>query len=129
MFFSVRVIMSENLWEEIPQTAWIALGTRGMEQLDLHQCFNPTCPGAVENNVHPLSKESENYPQKENSSIERLKYRMHCDICKTDFILVIDRHKNGENVVMERVSASDITGKSWGEIGWVQAMKSCGCKQ
>jgi hypothetical protein len=125
---SIIMPESDNLWDEIPGAAYMALGTRGMEQIDLHQCFNPACAGAMEKDVHPLDKVEETIPKVKEGMIERVKYRLRCDICKAEYFLVFDRHKSkpGESntvpdrMVMEQVYATDLAGNSWGEIGWVQ---------
>jgi hypothetical protein len=123
----------EELWYEIPGSVWVALGTRGMEQMSLRQCFNPNCPGANEDQLHPKDKISESVPVKgQDTTITRIKYRIHCEACKSEFYLVRDIHKmpqkpenpsneeNDEDTLMERIYATDLHNNSWGELGWVQ---------
>lgn len=126
-------ITEEELWDEIPGSVWVALGTRGMEQMSLRQCFNPNCADATEDQIHVKEKIVENVPIKgQNTAIDRIKYRMSCDSCKTEYYLVRDIHKipnkanepikhdNEDETLMERIYATDLQNNSWGELGWVQ---------
>ena len=92
-----------------------------MEQMTLHQCFNPACPNGEAAVLHPLTKEVTVIPQKDQTSeVEQIRYRMACDECHLEWYLVRERHKTGmksednpeENVVMERIYATDVASVS-----------------
>ena len=44
----------DELWDEIPGFAFMALGRRGREQIALNQCFVPSCNCNQEEKLHPL---------------------------------------------------------------------------
>jgi hypothetical protein len=122
---------SENeLWSEIPKTAFIALGTRGVESISLDQCFSPNCNSEDIKKLHPIKKETESTSSKDGSGeIQHIKYTMHCDSCQQDFKLIFERCVNKEKInpdhpdaeiILERVYATDLNENSYGEIGWVQ---------
>ncbi|MHA1776869.1 MAG: hypothetical protein ACTSWC_08835 [Promethearchaeota archaeon] len=129
----------DNLWENIPSHAFIALGRRGREQISLYQCFTPGC---LENNLEHLhilappkkSIESSN----EGSSVQKLDYKIQCDACNSIFHLVFEQFLDvsskispkptvdientpDSQVVFENVYATDESGsQNYGQIGFVQ---------
>jgi hypothetical protein len=133
----------DEIWDDIPPYAFIPLGTRGMEKILLRQCFLPPCGSSDPNTVHILTKEEvhEPIPQKKGEIVKE-KYHIYCDICKTRFYLIFEKHikpqvvggvvsnamndnaintaKSDRGIFMERVYATDEVGKDFGEIGWVQ---------
>lgn len=120
----------EELWSEIPKTAFIALGTRGREAISLDQCFAPNCNSEDKAKLHPLKKETESMPSKDGLGIiEHIKFIMHCDVCNQDYKLIFERHINKQKadaehldaeIILERVYATDLNENSFGEIGWLQ---------
>ena len=46
----------DDLWEEIPDYAYIALGRRGREKIMLHECFVHGCGVKDETLLHILQK-------------------------------------------------------------------------
>ncbi|TFG22667.1 MAG: hypothetical protein EU529_09735 [Promethearchaeota archaeon] len=48
---------NENLWYEIPSTAWISLARRGMESISLAQCFLKNCDNEDIDLLEPFKKE------------------------------------------------------------------------
>ncbi|MHA1675399.1 MAG: hypothetical protein ACTSYI_17445 [Promethearchaeota archaeon] len=135
----------DELWDYIPGGAFIALGRRGREQINLHQCFAPNCHENDESKLHIIKEEKETPANsKPNEKMELVKYQVHCDSCKQDFQLVFERFledstnsdveevendKEREDteedeeklIVFENVYATDETGKTnYGQIGFVQ---------
>ncbi len=128
----------DELWDEIPETAFIALGRRGKDTIDLHQCFNPTCDNCIESTIHPLEKHTKDLTSAQSGEIHthQLIFDLFCEKCKTEFQLVFKRHfleeapssegtpTNGttnQHIVLEQVSAKNLhTNESYGEIGYVQ---------
>lgn len=48
---------NEDLWYEIPSTAWISLARRGMESISLSQCFLKNCDNEDIKLLEPFKKE------------------------------------------------------------------------
>ena len=48
---------NENLWYEMPGTAWISLARRGMESISLAQCFLKNCDNEDIDLLEPFKKE------------------------------------------------------------------------
>ncbi len=136
----------DELWDYIPGAAFIALGRRGREQINLHQCFAPNCHEKDESKLHIMKEEKETPANSNpNEKVELVKYQVHCDSCKQDFQLVFERFledstnsdaekvendKDSEGaeededklIVFENVYATDETGKTnYGQIGFVQS--------
>lgn len=137
----------DEIWDDIPPYAFIPLGTRGMEKILLRQCFLPPCGSSDPNSVHILTKEEvhEPIPQKKGEIVQE-KYHIYCEVCKSRFYLIFEKHikpqslnskvssaggiaeisakdnndKPDRGIFMERVYATDEAGKDLGEIGWVQ---------
>ncbi|MHA1521376.1 MAG: hypothetical protein ACTSRK_14425 [Promethearchaeota archaeon] len=135
----------DELWDYVPFAAFIALGRRGREQINLHQCFAPNCHENDESKLHIVKEEKEEpIDSNTNEKVERLRYHIHCDTCQQKFQLVFERFLEndpntediqGENdkksedeeededklIVFENVYATDETGKAnYGQIGFVQ---------
>ena len=128
----------DDLWEEIPDYAYIALGRRGREKIMLHECFVHSCGAKDEALLHILQK-TETMEQSSSGSstspgILLRKYLIYCEQSKHSFQLVFERHGlltnpdptedkalEEEDILFERVYATDETGqKNLGEIGYVQ---------
>ncbi|WP_371805631.1 hypothetical protein [Candidatus Lokiarchaeum ossiferum] len=122
---------NEDLWDEIPAYAFMALGRRGREEISLTQCFIPNCSCNGDDKLHPLVKKMETIPASDQKfSIQKSKYLIHCDCCNQQFHLVFEKHLsnepkkeelNEEAILLERVYASDADDQvDYGEIGFVQ---------
>jgi len=122
---------NEELWEEIPRFAYMALGRRGREQISLRECFIPSCNSVDEDKLHPINKEKESkIVANGDAELQKLKFLIHCDVCKQNFKLIFERHlnnklKNSESeekkIVLERVFATNADEKeNFGEIGFIQ---------
>jgi hypothetical protein len=113
---------NEELWDEIPTFAFIALGRRGREQVSLRECYIPKCGSTVSEKLHPISmSESVKKSKEGDAEIETKKFLIHCDACNANFQFVFDSHKMGEDTVNVRVYATNEDGtENYGEIGWVQ---------
>ena len=126
----------DELWDEIPGFAFIALGRRGREQINLHQCFVPNCNENEESKLHIVKQENEE-PTDSNTTekVKRIKYHVQCDSCKQAFQLVFERfleekqpsdtdgeeEEESNQIVFENVYATDETGHTnYGQIGFVQ---------
>lgn len=126
----------DNLWEEIPDHAFIALGRRGREQISLIQCFTPGC---AENNIEKLhilsSPEKIIETKPEGNKVQKMDYRIKCDTCNSIFHLVFERYLEDNEkstsesaddvedsqVIFENVYATDDSRKTnYGQIGFVQ---------
>ena len=126
----------DDLWEEIPDYAYIALGRRGREKIMLHECFVHGCGIKDEALLHILQKTETMEKSTSGSSnptgILLRKYLIHCDQGNHSFHLVFERHGlvtnptddqafEEEDILFERVYATDETDqKNLGEIGYVQ---------
>ncbi len=122
----------DELWDEMPLTAYAALGRRGREAFDLKGCFNPQCGIAKENEVHVLKEFTEEIPGSDSSwKTEIKRYLIYCEKCQSKFNLVyerkIDNTRADEDtpemgVFMESVRASNEDNSvNYGEIGHVQS--------
>ena len=128
----------DDLWEEIPDYAYIALGRRGREKIMLHECFVHGCGVKDETLLHPVQKtetmEKSTSGSSNPTAILLRKYLIYCDQGNHSFQLVFERHGlitnpnptedkvlEEEDILFERVYATDETGqKNLGEIGYVQ---------
>lgn len=118
---------NDELWDEIPSRAYIALGRRGQEAIDLHQCFRPTCSNTEEDKVHPIKRkiQSETIEQDGKVKMQEIHYLIHCEHCVARFLLVLNRHWESGNLLFDRVSAANPeTMETYGEIGIVQYRNS-----
>ena len=116
---------NEDLWDEIPAYASIALGRRGQDKINLQQCFNPKCGNDQGAQLHPLKKE---IIPKEHDKLDRhqTQFLIYCEKCQTTFALVFDRvYKEDEAAldkqpIFDRISAiNPQTQENYGEIGYV----------
>ncbi len=119
---------NEELWNEIPPYAFVALGRRGREEIQLEQCFIPKCNNNSSSKLHPIKKELEIIKGgQEKYTLERSKYLIYCDKCQHSFNLIFEKHFNTENTnseintIIERVYASnEDNSENYGEIGFIQ---------
>lgn len=124
----------DELWDDIPPYAFMALGTRGIEEISLRQCFHPACGASNPDTVHVLTSEEvhESLPTKK-GEIMKEKFHIYCETCRKKFVLILEKHlmnhsvnenaKQDADVFMERVYALDENGTDFGEIGWVQSKR------
>lgn len=112
----------DELWNEIPGRAYVALGRRGQDYIDLHQCFNPQCSEGTENDLHPISKTIvANSDVSEKMRVQEIHFKIHCDHCNQEFLLIIKRHFEADARMFDRISAANPeTLENYGEIGIVQ---------
>jgi hypothetical protein len=78
----------KDLWDEIPSMGLIALGRRGMEKIDLSQCFIPGCENQDINMLKPIKKE-----ETENDEKLVQTYSIHCEKCNKTFKLSFETFK------------------------------------
>jgi hypothetical protein len=114
---------NDDLWNEFAQP-YIGLGQRGMEPINLRQCFIPSCGSDNPDGVHILEKEvSEEENIEKGYRKQWDKYKVHCDTCGGEFYFVFEKNfKIGEDediIMVQRVYATDLDGNSYGNIGWV----------
>lgn len=122
----------DHLWEEIPGSAFIALGRRGREHIYLQQCFIPGCNENTPEKIHIIQSTSEDIPTKDPKAYKKqIRFLIHCDTCTKNFHLVFERYidkqetpdkKEGQDqVIFENVFATDESGEeNYGQIGFVQ---------
>jgi hypothetical protein len=125
-----EVKFKEELWDEMPEIALMALGRRGMEKISLRECYNPKCANVDDSKLHPVKLEMEKTNAEGGAHYELKKYLIHCDECNSNFNLVFERHmgksdesgdKNPKNIIIERVYATDESGDDvYGDIGFIQ---------
>ena len=122
---------NDDLWDEIPAYAFMALGRRGREEISLTQCFIPNCNCKGDEKLHPLEKKIEVSPASDQKfSIQKSKFLIHCECCNKNFHLVFERHLSNEpkqeesteeDILLERIYDSDAADEvDLGEIGFVQ---------
>ena len=78
----------EDLWDEIPYMGYIALGRRGMEKIDLTQCFIPGCENKDIEKLKPIKKEE---TEDEKKLVQT--YSIHCNECDKTFKLSFETLK------------------------------------
>ncbi|MBY9005019.1 MAG: hypothetical protein KGD73_13665 [Candidatus Lokiarchaeota archaeon] len=115
--------MSENddLWREIPGTAYVSLARRGMEKLSLDQCFLNNCDNEDINLLEPFKKE-EFEDEKKLTKLIHIK----CHKCERTFILKLETLKavaksndsDDQALTMGLIYALDEKGKNIGHIGF-----------
>jgi len=119
--------MTENddLWREIPSTAYVSLARRGMEKLSLDQCFLKNCDNKDINLLEPFKKE-EYEDEKKSTKLIHIK----CHKCNRSFILKLETlkavaksnektHQSTEQPVsMGLIYALDENGNNLGHIGF-----------
>ena len=121
----------DEIWDEIPIMAFMALGRSGREEISLEQCMIPGCENSDVNKLHPLEKKEEiTKNEKINSETKTVKVKIFCETCNKAYHLnfkqTYDLDKGHEdsrgNMVLEEVSASDAeTNEDYGHIGYVQS--------
>ncbi|WP_457558476.1 hypothetical protein [Candidatus Harpocratesius sp.] len=128
----------EELWEDIPSYAFIALGRRGREQISLYQCFTPGCNETKLDMLHIVDAEEKSIQtNSDGSKVSSIAYKIKCDTCGSVFRLVFEQYldpnpnKIDENneaeednslVLFENVYATDESGQNnYGQIGFVQS--------
>ncbi|MHA2392217.1 MAG: hypothetical protein ACXAEX_09600 [Promethearchaeota archaeon] len=113
---------SEELKNEIPPYAFIALARRGMEKISLDQCFLENCDNENSDLLEPIKKEEY---EDEKKYIKEISIR--CKKCNRIFILKLETLKrvakstkdnNEEPLSMGMVSALDENKKNLGHIGY-----------
>lgn len=116
-----------DLWFEIPGYAWISLARRGMEKINLDQCFLKDCDNADPKLLEPFKKEEYEEPNKQIKHIH-----IKCKKCGGVFQLKLETLKRvakptkGEKDIdvddqalsMGLVYALDENGNNLGHIGW-----------
>ena len=121
----------EEFWDEIPYGAFMALGRRGRELINLHECFTPNCDETNRDKLHPLKSENVTIPGDDDTwEKQQRKFLIYCEKCEKKFNLVFESHHDlkiedtkdpDDNIIMERVFATDESGdKNFGEIGFIQ---------
>jgi hypothetical protein len=123
----------DDLWDSIPTHAFMALGRRGQESIDLHQCFIPKCDSTDKSILHPLEKKVEQLPLDLDEMVkEKTSFTIYCEKCQKSFNLVFERtsyanpqsestETSTKDIILERVYAEDSqTGTNFGDIGYVQ---------
>jgi len=78
----------KDLWDEIPYMGYIALGRRGMEKIDLTQCFIPGCENKDIEKLKAIKKE-----EIENDTKLIQTYSIHCVECNKTFKLSFETLK------------------------------------
>ena len=112
----------EDLWGEIPTTAFIALARRGMERISLDQCFLNNCDNEDPKLLEPFKKEEY---EEDNKQIKKI--HIKCKKCNGTFILKLEtlkkvakstKNKDEKPLSMGVVYALDENGKDLGHIGY-----------
>ena len=119
--------MTENddLWQEVPGVAYVSLARRGMERLNLDQCFLKDCDNNDINLLEPFKKE-EFEDEKKLTKLIHIK----CHKCEGTFILKIETLKavaksndstdqsTDQTLSMGLIFALDEKGNNIGHIGF-----------
>ncbi|MBN1803072.1 MAG: hypothetical protein JW891_16295 [Candidatus Lokiarchaeota archaeon] len=119
---------NNDLWNEVPAYAYIALGRRGQEKISLDQCFLIGCDNQDKKLLEPLKVEE----IVNNDQIEIKHVHIKCKKCGGIFQLKLETikkmakttRKNSKEEMddsflsMGRIFALDGTGKNLGEIGY-----------
>lgn len=73
---------SEDLWEDIPFTVYIALGRRGQEKLRTDQCFISGCKNEKLEDLTPIDKKTyTSEKDKDGSYYNCTQVKVKCKIC------------------------------------------------
>ncbi len=113
---------SEDLRNEIPPDAFIALARRGMEKISLDQCFLENCDNEDLELLEPFKKEEYEDDQKKTKEIH-----IRCKKCNRVFILKLEtlkkvakstKAKSEDPVSMGMVYALDENKNNLGHIGY-----------
>jgi hypothetical protein len=113
---------SEDLRNEIPPDAFIALARRGMEKISLDQCFLENCDNEDPELLEPFKKEEYEDDQKKTKEIH-----IRCKKCNRIFILKLEtlkkvakstKAKSEDPVSMGMVYALDENKNNLGHIGY-----------
>jgi hypothetical protein len=113
---------SEDLRNEIPPDAFIALARRGMEKISLDQCFLENCDNEDPELLEPFKKEEYEDDQKKTKEIH-----IRCKKCNRVFILKLEtlkkvakstKAKSEDPVSMGMVYALDENKNNLGHIGY-----------
>ncbi|MFX0037138.1 MAG: hypothetical protein ACFE9I_16020 [Candidatus Hermodarchaeota archaeon] len=116
------MVKNEDLRNEIPSHAFIALARRGMEKISLDQCFLKNCDNQNPELLEPLKKEEY---EEELKSIKKIYIK--CKKCNRVFILKLEtikkvakstKKEEEEPLSMGLIYALDENGNSLGHIGW-----------
>ena len=116
--------MTENddLWREVPGTAYVSLARRGMERLNLDQCFIKDCNNNDINLLEPFKKEEFEDEKKSTKLIH-----IRCHKCEGTFILKLETLKTvakpndqstDNSLSMGLIYALDEKGNNLGHIGY-----------
>ena len=112
----------EDLRDEIPSYAFIALARRGMEKISLDQCFLLNCDNQDPKLLEPFKKEED---EEDLKLIKKI--HIKCKKCNGIFVLKLETLKNvakstkdkdEEFLSMGLVHALDENGKNLGHIGY-----------
>jgi len=115
-------MVEEDLRNEIPSHAFIALARRGMEKISLDQCFLRDCDNEDPEMLEPYKKE-----EIEDGKKQIKKIYIKCKKCNGNFILKLETVKHvakstkdddEESISMGMVYALDENGKNLGHIGY-----------
>ena len=82
----------EELWNEIPSYAWVSLARRGMEKINLDQCFLKNCDNQEITLLEPFKKEEFEDDQKITKKIH-----IKCKKCGGTFQLKLETIKRVAN--------------------------------
>jgi hypothetical protein len=113
---------TEDLRNEIPPEAFIALARRGMEKISLDQCFLENCDNDDPSLLEPFKKEEYEDDKKKTKEMY-----IKCKKCNRVFILKLETLKkvakstkevNEEPLSMGMVYALDKDKKNLGHIGY-----------
>lgn len=113
---------TEDLRNEIPPEAFIALARRGMEKISLDQCFLENCDNEDPNLLEPFKKEEYEDDVKKTKEIH-----IKCKKCNRVFILKLEtikkvakstKDKGEDPLSMGMVYALDENKKNLGHIGY-----------
>ncbi len=113
---------TEDLRNEIPPEAFIALARRGMEKISLDQCFLENCDNQDLGLLEPFKKEEYEDDKKKTKEIH-----IRCNKCNRVFILKLEtlkkvakstKAKSEDPVSMGMVYALDENKNNLGHIGY-----------
>lgn len=114
---------NEDLWQEIPSTAYISLARRGMERISLDQCFLQNCDNQDIKLLEPFNKEEFEDDKKKTKMIH-----IRCKKCGGTYILKFETIKKAaklkdaeddeNSLTMGLIYALDEEGKDIGHIGY-----------
>ena len=122
LFFNSHMTDKEELRDEIPSYAFIALARRGMEKISLDQCFLKNCDNESSELLEPFKKE-----EFEDDKKKITKIHIKCKKCEGTFILKLENIKSvaksskeieQEPLSMGLVFALDEDGNNLGHIDY-----------